>query len=108
VTQDETEALQVLLETKLDHVGDLIADTRTQLEEGHRSLERHLDSRLGRIETQVTKTNGRVTELELWKVREAAKSDVYLSARSWVQPVITGCITAIVVLGITILITGTI
>ena len=108
MADNSEQVLECLLDTKLSYLGSEIHATRTHLKEGQERLEKHLAERLTLIEEQVTKTNGRVTALERWQATEDAKDEVYLSARSWVQPVITGLVTAILVLIVTVVVTGTV
>lgn len=51
-------------------------------------------------------TNGRVTRLEKWQIAEQAKQEQRNSDKTWFQPVVTGVVTAVMVLLITLVVTG--
>ena len=58
--------------------------------------------RLGRIEEQVARTNGRVTKLEQWK----AFRDGVVAGRSWIEPLLVAIVSGGVVGAIVALLPG--
>ncbi len=60
-------------------------------------VERDTIARLERIEVQTKMTNGRVSELEKWEIEQKARDGVRKSDKTWIQPVITGFIQAVLV-----------
>ena len=60
-------------------------------------VERDTIARLERIEVQTKMTNGRVSELEKWEIEQKARDSVRKSDKTWIQPVITGLVQAILV-----------
>ena len=79
---------------------DLSKDLRAvakDLRDSQDRIERDTIIRLERIETQTKLTNGRVSELEKWEIEEKARERLRHSDKSWVQPVVTGFTTAILI-----------
>ena len=119
INTNSQETINLLLETHLDSISrefrssmaeirdaqnriekDLGNDLRgvaKELRESQDRIERDTIIRLERIETQTTLTNGRVSELEKWEIEEKAKDALRHSDKSWVQPVVTGFTTAILI-----------
>jgi hypothetical protein len=67
------------------------------LKDSQDRAERDTVARLERIEIQTKMTNGRVSELEKWEIEQKAKETVRKSDKTWVQPVITGFVQAVLV-----------
>lgn len=79
---------------------DLGTDLRAvakDLKEGQDRIERDTIIRLDRIESQTKLTNGRVSDLEKWEIEQKAKESLRKSDRTWVQPVVTGVTTALLI-----------
>ena len=84
MTQSEADMIKQILEQRMDQ---LAADTREIID-------------------LAKTTNGRVTRLEAWKIAEQAKDEQRAHDKAWFQPVVTGVITAVIVLLITLVATG--
>ena len=79
---------------------DLSKDLRAvakDLRDTQDRIERDTIIRLERIETQTRMTNGRVSDLEKWEIEEKARDRLRHSDKAWVQPVITGFTTAVLI-----------
>ena len=90
----EIRASQERLERDL---GKEIKNVANDLRETQSRAERDTIARLERIEIQTKMTNGRVSELEKWEIEEKAKESLRHSDKGWVQPVVTGFTTAILI-----------
>ena len=84
MTQSEAEMIKQLLEQRMDQLSD---DTKE-------------------IINLARQTNGRVTRLEKWQIAEQAKPEQRKSDKTWFQPVVTGVVTAVLVLVNTLVVTG--
>ena len=106
-----------LLETRLDSLDASVQELGRELRRGQERMETSFGGRLDRIEAQVKATNGRVTSIEL---REAAAKAVAEDhqrldalhegrARQWIgifPAAIAGACSGLVILAVTLLITG--
>ena len=83
--------------------------TQTEAQQIKELLEQRMDQLAGDTQEIITlarQTNGRVTRLEAWQISEQAKEEQRAHDKAWFQPVVTGVITAAIVLLITLLATG--
>lgn len=78
-------------------IGSDLRSVAKDLRESQDRIERDTIVRLDRIENQTKITNGRVSDLEKWEIEQKAKETIRKSDRTWVQPVITGLTTAILI-----------
>lgn len=78
-------------------IGNDLRSVAKDLKDSQDRIERDTIVRLDRIENQTRLTNGRVSELEKWEIEQKAREKLRHSDRTWVQPVVTGVTTALLI-----------
>ena len=107
MTPDRDPTIRALLEQRLDALSDDLLQNTIMLRDGQERIEKRAAS----IEKQAKITNGRVSNLELKQARNEGRAEEHREEHrktvSWIQPIVTGTVTAIVVLIISLILTGT-